>query len=56
MKTQEELQQIFNSLNENEKFGISFGLYPVKLMALKLENEDYADLVGISQKKTGVVY
>ena len=35
MKTKEELTDIYNSLNESEKFGIQFGMFPVKLINLK---------------------
>ena len=34
MKTKEELTDIYNSLNENQKFGVQFGMFPVKLMGL----------------------
>ena len=50
------LKEIYKSLNDNEKFGISFGLFPVKLMDLKLDNMECAMLVEISQEETGVEY
>ncbi len=56
MKTQAELQQIFDKLTEDEKNMISFGLFPISILPLKLDNHDYAGLIGISQAKTGVVY
>lgn len=56
MKTQEEIQQIFDMLTEDEKNMISFGLFPVSIIPLKLDNHDCAELIGISQAKTGVVY
>ena len=33
-KTEPELKTIFESLNESEKFGIAFGLFPAKLQGL----------------------
>ena len=43
-------------LDDNEKFGLSFGLFPVRLMDLKLDNHESAKLIGISQGKTGVEF
>lgn len=37
MKTKEELKKIYEGLNESEKYGIQFGLFPVKLMELSKE-------------------
>ena len=50
------LEKIFESLNENEQFGLSFGLFPVRLQKYELDNEESAALIGISQKKTGVEF
>lgn len=41
MKSKEELTKIYEGLNESEKFGIQFGLFPVKLMDLE-KNETVA--------------
>lgn len=54
--TKEELQAIFNNLDDNEQFGVSFGLFPIRLEVYKLDNHECASLVEISQKKTGVVF
>ena len=56
MKTKNELKEIYNSLNDNEKFGLSFGLFPVRLIDLKLSNHESAKLIRISQDESGVVY
>ena len=37
MKTKEELKKIYENLNESEKFGVQFALFPVKLMGLTKE-------------------
>jgi hypothetical protein len=37
MKTKEELKKIYEELNESEKFGVQFALFPVKLMGLNKE-------------------
>jgi len=55
-RTEEELRKIFESLDENEQFGVSFGLFPVRLEAYKLDNHEAAELIRISQAKTGVVF
>lgn len=53
-RTIDELKQIYSTLDDNEKFGLSFGLFPIRLMDLKLTNHESADLIGISQKISGV--
>ena len=45
MKTKEELKTIYNSLNDSEKHGVQFGLFPAKLLDFKLDNIDYANLM-----------
>jgi len=37
MKTKKELRKIYDELNESEKFGIQFGLFPARLMGLTKE-------------------
>lgn len=37
MKSEEELKNIYGALNESEKHGVQFGLFPVKLMNLSQE-------------------
>ena len=45
MKTKEELKTIYDSLNDSEKHGVQFGLFPAKLLELNLDNVDCADLM-----------
>jgi len=56
MRSEKEIQIIFDELNDSEQFGLSFGLFPVKLMSLNLTNEECSKLIGISQAKTKVRY
>ena len=50
------MRKIFVSLDENEKFGLSFGLFPARLEKYKLDNEQSAALIKISQEKTGIEF
>jgi len=45
MKSKEELKNIYKSLNDSEKFGVQFGLFPAKLM--NLEREEVAGLMEV---------
>jgi len=54
--TDAKLQRIWESLNENERFGLSFGLFPARLMDENLTNHESAELIRISQNETGVEY
>ena len=52
----EKLKRIFDSLDENEQFGLSFGLFPARLLKYSLDNEESAELIAMSQKKTGIEF
>ena len=52
----QKIRKIFESLDENEQFGLSFGLFPIRLQKYDLDNEESAALIGMSQKKTGVEF
>jgi hypothetical protein len=52
----EKLKKIFESLDRNEQFGLSFGVFPARLQKYGLDNEKSAALIGISQKKTGIEF
>jgi len=54
--TNAKLQRIWDSLDENERFGLSFGLFPAKLIPEKLTAQESAELIGMSQAKTGVQF
>ena len=49
MKTEQELTEIYNSLNKSERFGIQFGLFPVKL--INLTTDETVLLMEIRSKK-----
>jgi hypothetical protein len=50
------LQRIWDNMNENERFGLSFGLFPFRLEQEKLSNEESAELIRMSQAKTKVEF
>jgi len=47
---QTNLIELYDSLNKNEKAAICFGVFPMKLMNLKLTNEQLARLIEIAQQ------
>jgi len=55
-ETSGRMRKIFVSLDENEKFGLSFGLFPARLEKYKLDNEQSAALIKMSQEKTGIEF
>jgi len=50
------IMKIFECLDENEKFGFSFGLFPLRLQRYKLDNKESAALIKISQERTGIEF
>jgi len=46
-----DLQKIYESLDDNEKFGLNFGLAD-----LNLTNHETAELIRMSKKESGVVF
>ena len=52
----EKMKKIFESLDENEQFGLSFGVFPFWLEKYGLDNEESAELIRLSQKKTGIEF
>lgn len=49
-----DLKAIYAAMDDNERFGLSFGLFPARLMELNLTNHESAELIRMSQEKTGV--
>jgi len=47
MKTKEELKNIYESLNDSEKYGIQFAMLPAKLLQYNLSREDVSNLMSI---------
>lgn len=45
MKTKEELKKMFDSLNDSEKYGVRFGLFPAKLIEYNLDRFDMVNLM-----------
>ena len=52
--TNAKLQRIWAGLDDNERFGLSFGLFPARLIPEKLTAQESVELIGMSQAKTGV--
>ena len=52
----DKIKKIFISLDENERFGLSFGLFPFRLEKYKLENMESAELIRLSQRETGIKF
>jgi len=42
------LQEIFNKMNDNEKYGLKFGLFPHWIMPYKLTNLESAELMKMA--------
>ena len=49
MKNKEELAKIYDELNDSEKFGVQFGLFPIKLKSLT--KDEIVELMQIRIKK-----
>ena len=51
-----DLEELYNSLTDNEKFGLSFGLFPARLQSLNLSPEASAELIKMSQRENGIEF
>jgi len=49
MKSKKELTKIYNKLTDSEKFGIQFGLFPIKLV--HLTKDETVNLMNIRIEK-----
>ena len=56
MRNSKELKKIFESLDENEQLGVSFGLFPAMLQEYGLDNEGAVVLIDMSHNKTGIEF
>jgi len=45
---------IYKSLDENERFAVSAGLFPIRLEKEKLSSQELAELIVMAQNATGV--
>jgi len=50
------LEELYNSLSQSEKFGLSFGLFPARLQSLNLSPEASAELIKMSQRENGIEF
>ena len=48
MLSKEELREVYKSLNDNEKFGVQFGLFPASLIGFS--SEECSDLMKIRKE------
>lgn len=46
----EKIENMFNSLNDNEKHGLIFGLFPIRIMKYDLTNEESAELINMAHE------
>lgn len=51
MKSKEELTKIYDELNDSEKYGIQFGLFPIKLVGLTKDETVKLMQVRIEKEK-----
>ena len=51
-----DLKTIYAGMDDNERFGLSFGLFPARLEKENLSNAEAAELIRMSQSKSGVVF
>ncbi len=49
-----DLKAIYESMDDNERFGLSFGLFPARLEKEKLSNAEAAELIRMSQRESGI--
>lgn len=49
-----DLKAIYAAMGDNERFGLSFGLFPARMMEMNLSNEESAELIRISQSESKV--
>ncbi len=51
-RTKEELEKIYDTLNESEKFGLQFSLFPYRIHSeLKLNTDDCVALMRIRMER-----
>lgn len=48
------IKKIFNLLNDNEKFGLKFGLFPIKIQKYNLNNKQLSELIQYAKKMSKI--
>ena len=49
-KSKEEIEYIYNQMNESEKFGVSFGMFPQHIVDYyKLNHDDIIALMNVGE-------
>ncbi len=51
-----DLKAVYAGKDDNERFGLGFGLFPARLMQENLSNAEAAELIRMSQKESGVQF
>ncbi|MBX8632578.1 MAG: hypothetical protein J9259_08725 [Thermoplasmata archaeon YP2-bin.285] len=49
-------KSIYAGLDDDERFGLSFGLFPARLGRENMNNAEAAELIRMSQKESGVQF
>ena len=52
MRSRQELEEIYQKMNESERFGVAFGLFPAWVMGHDLENAEIVELMKIRERAT----
>ncbi|MEM2933237.1 MAG: hypothetical protein QW622_03480 [Candidatus Pacearchaeota archaeon] len=52
---EEKIKKIWQRMNENERFGLKFSLFPYWTMAENLTKEEAVKLMKMSEKETGAL-
>ncbi len=47
-------KSIYAGLDDDERFGLSFGLFPAWIEKEKLSNAEAAELIRMSQRESGI--
>ena len=55
-KDRAKLRRIFEGLDDNERFGLCFGLFPARLRKYGLDGEESAALIGMAQEEEGIEF
>lgn len=45
------LEKIYEGLNDSERFGVQFGMFPARLMSLELTKDDIVELMEIRKEQ-----
>ena len=49
MRSDKKLKQIISELNDSEKFGVKFGLFPIRIEAYNLDTKEIVRLMELAE-------